>query len=191
MKLTISRLAAAATMLALASGAMAAGASEQQQAANTVSNAEAIASFDATTEKLWAALPLSFRHVLFTSDVNAYGSYTPRADGVFQPGETATIYVEPVGYGYATGADGETVSLSTAVEIRTPGGLILGSTDDFGKLVWTGKARSREVHGAISFDLPDLKPGTYELLLRITDEATGKDATAVLPFTVGEKPEEN
>ena len=91
-----------------------------------------------------------------------------------------------MGYGFATEGDGFRVTYGTGIEIRTPGGLILGKTDDFGKLTWTGRTKSHEVQAAVSVTLPALKPGDYLLLLTLTDEASAKSATTTLPFTIAE-----
>lgn len=182
MKLTISRLSVAAAIMVSTTAAFAA--EEAPEAINTVASAEAIVAYDAATDALWEKLPLSFRHVLFADEVTAYGRYTLRTNSTFDAGDTATIYVEPVGYGFSNAEDGNSVSLEIAIDIRTPGGLVLGRTEDFASLTWSGQARSREVHGAISLPLPELKAGAYEIMLQLSDEASGKIARAVLPFSI-------
>ena len=63
---------------------------------------------------------------------------------------------------------------------------MLGKTDDFGKVEWQGQSKDRSIDTAVSVALPQLKPGSYELLLTLTDAATTKSATATLPFTIAE-----
>ncbi|HVY19925.1 MAG TPA: hypothetical protein VHA70_07555 [Bauldia sp.] len=146
----------------------------------------AVAAFDAAAAAFFDAVPLTFRVATFADDVAGFGKYTPHA-GAYHAGETATVYLEPVGYGFTRDGDDFRVSYGTGLEIRTPGGLILGKTDDFGALTWTGRARSYEVQAAVSVTLPTaLKPGDYELLLTLKDEASSKSATATLPFTIAE-----
>jgi hypothetical protein len=146
----------------------------------------AVTAFDAATAAFFDAVPLTFRVATFADNVEGFGKYTPH-DGSYHAGQTATIYLEPVGYGFTRDGDGFRVGYGTALEIRTPGGLILGKTDDFGTLTWTGRARSYEVQAAVSVTLPTmLKPGDYELLLTLKDEASAKSATATLPFTIAE-----
>ncbi len=146
--------------------------------------AEALDAFDKASGAFWAASPLQFRTALFASSVQGFGQYVPRPDSVFHSGETATVYLEPVGYGFTGGATAVTVSFTTAIEIRTAGGLILAKADDFGNLDWHGRTRSYEVHAAVNVTLPQLKPGDYRLVLTLTDSATAKTATVTLPFSI-------
>ena len=168
-------------------GPVADNAAEAEQQAAAGNGAAAIGAFDAAVDAFWQAEPLTFRVARFADQISGFGMYTPRADGPFRAGDTVNIYLEPVGYGFAADGDGYRVSYGTGVEIRTPGGLILGKTDDFGKATWQGRAKSHEVHAAVSVTLPgELKPGDYELLLTLTDDASGKSATATFPFAIAE-----
>ena len=106
------------------------------------------------------------------------------ATAIFKPGERATIYLEPFGYGFAETGDGFEVALASDIEIRTPGGLILAKAADFGSLDWSGREKSREVHATIGIDLPQLKPGDYEIVLTLRDKTGPKTTTATLPFSV-------
>jgi hypothetical protein len=56
--------------------------------------------------------------------------------------------------------------------------------DDIGRVTWQGRVRSREIHTAVSVTLPELKPGSYKLVVKLTDAATGKSATTDLPFRI-------
>jgi len=147
----------------------------------------ALGKLDGAIDAFWTAAPLSFRRALFAApgSIKAYGRYQPR-EGIFQPRGTATIYIEPVGYGFTSAGDQNSIELLAGVEIRSPGGIVFAQAPDFGRLTWTGRARSRELHGDISFRLPDLKPGDYHLQVTLRDEATGKTATTILPFAIAE-----
>ncbi len=148
--------------------------------------AAALSAFDRATDAFWAASPLQFRVAVFAASVKGFGQYEPLADASFRSGDTATVYLEPVGYGFtATGAS-FAVALTTAIEIRTAGGILLAKTDDFGSLTWQGRARSHEVHAAVSVTLPTLKPGDYTLVLTLNDGATAKHASVTLPFSIVE-----
>jgi len=165
------------------------GATKAEQAIAGGDAAGAIAAFDGATDAFWNAMPLAFRVATFATGVSGFGQYTGVSDATFHAGDAVTIYLEPVGYGFlpADSGSGYSVRYRTAVEIRTPGGLILGKTDDFGTAEWTGEAKNHEVQAAVSLTLPTaLKPGSYLLLLTLTDAATQKQATATLPFTIAE-----
>jgi hypothetical protein len=169
-----------------AAGPVADNAARAENLLATGDAAGAAAAFDAAADAFAAASPLQFRVAMFADRVTGFGQYQPRADGPFHSADTATIYLEPVGYGFSSDGDQQQVSFSTALEIRTPGGLVLGKTDDFGKVEWQGRSKDRSIETTVSVALPQLKPGSYELLLTLTDEATAKSATATLPFTIAE-----
>ena len=147
---------------------------------------KALAELDGVVDAFWREMPLRFRTAIFAEagSVKAFGKYQPRQNA-FSSGETVTIYVEPVGYGFfVTGAKFD-IDLAAGVEIRSPGGIVFAEAPEFGRLEWTGRARSREVHGSISVSLPELKPGDYEIVVTLIDEATGKTARAELPLILG------
>lgn len=182
---------AAGATLALASAAQAGpiadNAADAETRAAAGDGAGAVAAFDAAADAFFDAAPLTFRVATFAADVTGFGKYTPLADAAFHAGGAVTVYLEPVGYGFTRDGDGYRVSYGTALEIRTPGGLVLGKTDDFGTLSWSGRGKSHEVQAVLNVTLPTaLKPGDYELLLTLKDEASAKSATATLPFTIAE-----
>ena len=146
--------------------------------------ADALAAFDKAADAFWGAMPFQIRTALFANSVAGFGRFEPRPDASYRSGDTATIYLEPVAYGFAGGSDQVTVSFTVGIEVRTPGGLTLAKADDIGRVEWQGRSRSREVHTAVNVTLPALKAGSYRLLVTLTDAATGKTATAELPFKV-------
>jgi hypothetical protein len=169
-----------------AAGPVADNAARAESLLATGDAAGAAAAFDAAADAFAAASPLQFRVALFADQVTGFGQYRPRPEGPFHSADTVTIYLEPIGYGFSSDGDQQRVSFSTAIEIRTPGGLVLGKTDDFGTVEWRGRSKDRSIDTAVSVALPQLKPGSYELLLTLTDAATTKSATATLPFTIAE-----
>jgi hypothetical protein len=183
-------LAAGGVAAALASSAFpasagpAADAAAEAEALLPTDPAGALAAFEKAAAAFWSASPLQLRKAIFAGEVTGFGQYAPRADSVFKPGERATIYIEPFGYGFTETGDAIDVALAADVEIRTPGGLILGKAADFAELAWTGREKSREVHATIAIDLPALKPGDYEMVLTLRDKASPKTTTATLPFSV-------
>jgi hypothetical protein len=195
MTLAISRLGAAvalATILAATAppGAFAGPAADKAAEAEALladgQTAEAIAAFEAAADEFWGALPFHLKTGLFADSVTAYGQYQARPAASFRNGETATIYIEPAGYGFTMAGGWYRVAFSTTMQIRTPGGLILGESDDFGRIDWRGRTKNREVPLTISVALPDLKPGDYELELGLTDDVTGEAESLTLPFAIVE-----
>jgi hypothetical protein len=181
--------ALAAPVTPAAAGPIADSATQAEQAIASGDAQTAITAFDAATDAFWNAIPLTFRVATFATGVSGFGQYTAVADATFHAGDGVTIYLEPVGYGFlpADSGSGYSVRYRTGLEIRTPGGLVLGKTDDFGTAEWTGQAKNHEVQASVSVTLPAaLKAGSYLLLLTLTDVATQKQATATLPFNIGE-----
>lgn len=146
----------------------------------------ALAAFDKATEAFWAALPLQLRVIAFADSVAGYGNYVPREDATFRNGDTLRIYFEPVGYGFAADGDDIRAEIAVDVEIRTPGGLILGKAADFARLAWSGKRPMHEVQATVETRLPFLKPGAYLLLVTLRDANSAKTRDVTLPFTVAE-----
>jgi hypothetical protein len=190
----LGRLAGAALagglMLAAATGAGAGPISDDASQAESLLGsgkaADALAAFDQATDAFWNAAPLLFRNILFVDSVSGYGRYQPHQGATYKAGETPAIYFEPVGYGFSNVDGNSRIGIKTGLEIRTPGGLILAKTDDFGELEWKGLAKSHEFYGSLSVALPALKPGNYELLLTITDEASSKSTVATLLFDIAD-----
>jgi hypothetical protein len=192
--MTIRRTGVVAAALALGTllmtGAALAGpiaddASQAEQLLAAGKAADALAAYDQASDAFWQASPLQFRTVLFADAVSGYGRYTAHQGTTFKAGDTPVIYFVPVGYGFGESGDGSRIAFSTGLEIRTPGGLILAKTDDFADLEWTGAAKTREFYGALTVTLPALKPGSYQLILTVTDTISKKTANTTLPFEIG------
>lgn len=137
--------------------------------------ATAFDAMDAAVDAFWRAAPLIIVDARFDPEDDS---------ATFAPAARVGIHLRPLGYGFDEIDGNFRISLDTDVEIRSPGGLILAKSEDFTKLEWTGPARNRAFTGRISIDMPDLKPGNYELRLTINDTATQKTANITLPFSV-------
>ncbi len=148
--------------------------------------ADALAAFDQATDAFWAASPLQFRVALFAASAKGFGQYEPLGTASFRSGDTATVYLEPVGYGFTSAGSTYAVAFTTGIEIRTAGGILLAKADDFVHIDWQGRTRSYQVPAIVNATLPALKPGDYTLLVTLTDAATAKQASVTLPFTIVE-----
>ena len=148
--------------------------------------AAALAAFDRAEAAFWEASPLQLRTIVFADKVDGYANYTPRPDATFHQNDTLKVYFEPVGLAFTPDGDGFRSALAADLQIRTPGGLILATSKDFGRLEWRGRSKLHEIQATIELPLPMLKPGDYQLLLTLRDEGSSKQTTATLPFTVVE-----
>jgi hypothetical protein len=175
-------------LLATANGASAGpvvdAAAQAESLLGTGKSAGALTAFDQVTDAAWAALPFQFRNILLVDQVSGYGRYQPHQGSTYKAGDTPVIYFEPVGYGFGDVDGLSRIGIRTGLEIRTPGGLVLAKTDDFGELEWKGLAKSHEFYGSLSVALPDLRPGNYELILTLTDETFGKTTATTLLFDI-------
>lgn len=145
---------------------------------------EAIRAFDASVEAFWKAAPLSFRKALFADDVKGYGEYVEHVGSTFAPRSELKIYAEPVGFGWRDVDGAEKIVFKTLIEIRNDKGLILAKSSEPAVLEKIGRSKSRDFHITVTFQLPDLKPGAYKLVMTVTDDATGKTAPIELPLTI-------
>jgi hypothetical protein len=148
--------------------------------------AEAQTAFDKAAAAFWIASPLQLRVVTFADEVKGFGNYTPHAGTSFKPGDTLLMYFEPIGYAFAPDGDIFKIVIVADVEIHTPGGLILAKSADFGRLEWSARSKTREVHATLKLPLPKLKPGDYQLLVTLRDQGSPKTAAVTLPFSIAE-----
>lgn len=171
---------AAVAVVALHSSAAAGEVADLASQAETLLEADepttAFDAMDAAVDAFWRAAPLIIEEARFDP--------APDSD-TFPPRSEVAIHLRPLGYGFLA-EDGENrIALDADLEIRTPGGLILAKSDGFGRLEWKGVGENRNFAGRISVAMPEtIKPGSYELRLTLTDAATQKDATVVLPFSI-------
>lgn len=177
--------------VALSAGAATAGAGEiADKAALAETLVErgypeaALAALDKSVAAFWAASPLQLRTIAFVDGVEGYGRYTPRGGTAFRNGDSLRLYFEPVGQTFAPDGDGVRAAIAVDIEIRTPGGLILGTAKDFATVEWAGRTPMHEVQATVETRLPFLKPGDYLLLLTLRDKNSDKSADVTLPFSV-------
>jgi hypothetical protein len=178
---------------ALAAGAATAGAGEIADKAALAEKlidrgypAAALAALDKAVAAFWEESPLQLRTIAFVDGVEGYGNYTPRDGTVFRNGDTLRLYFEPVGYAFAEDGAGVRAAIAIDVEIRTPGGLILATAENFATLEWKGLTPMREVQATIETKVPFLKAGEYLLLLTLRDTNSDKTADVTLPFSVAD-----
>ncbi|MEX0853511.1 MAG: hypothetical protein WD036_09565, partial [Bauldia sp.] len=115
MGLSIKRLAAAgfAAVAAIATvppadyaraGETSERAAEAERLLEAGAAAKALEAFDQAIDAFWRASPLQLRRAVFVDSVAGFGAYAPRREAKFHSGETVTVYLEPVGYGFVADA---------------------------------------------------------------------------------------
>jgi hypothetical protein len=144
----------------------------------------AFEALDAAVDGFWETAPLIIHDAAFAAEGGNRVTANRSAMRPLRSGERVTILLEPLGYRFAESDGSFQIALKTGIEIRSPGGLILAKTDDFGHLEWSGPVKNRSFTGRVGVELPKLKPGNYEIRLTLTDENSNNSATATLPFEV-------
>jgi hypothetical protein len=145
---------------------------------------EAVAALDDAVDAFWKAAPLTFKKAIFVDSAKGFGDYVPTATLHFAPGATVQVYAEPIGYGWSVAGNAYRIAFSTTVEIHDSKGLTITKAAAPTTLERLLKAKSREFQITFGFALPQIKPGDYTLVLKVTDAATAKTATLNLPFSV-------
>lgn len=144
----------------------------------------AFAALDSAIDAFWAAAPLTLANAYFTTADSGEASIPAPAAGPFVTGEPVSIYLQPLGYGFSESKGTFRIALTTGIEIRTPGGIIIAKTDDFGRLEWAGPVKNRSFTGRINIALPSLPSGDYQIVLTLTDQTSPKSASVTLPFEI-------
>jgi len=181
-------VAAAAAILSCVVAAQADQFTEKAtEAANILQTGQPKAAFealDAAVESFWTIAPLTIADAYFVSQGDGASKNARRSDAPFAAGERIAVHVAPLGYDFEADSGNFRIAMATDIEIRTPGGIILARSADFGRLEWSGPAKNRTFSGRVNIDLPTLRPGQYELFLTLTDQASGKAANVTLPFAI-------
>lgn len=135
----------------------------------------------------WSTNGLAFVVATFTQDGGtAYGQYTQRNGSIFQDDEVMSIYAEPVGYAF-TETDGVfAFDLTASYRLLNSSGQVLAEQENFAEFSGEGRSKQRELAAALSFQFSGLPAGKYELETRFKDEADGKEAGFILPFTIAD-----
>ena len=140
--------------------------------------------FDRAVELFWAEAPLSFRAATLVDSSEGYGRYVLR-DGVrYQPDDSLTAYLEPVGYGWTAIGDDFRIRFDLDLEITSEIAGTLLAEPGFAIVERLSQNRSREFQATIELTVPDLPTGRYQLRLTFSDAATGKSAAALFDLEI-------
>lgn len=145
---------------------------------------EALDALKEAEAALWEASPLAFRKVALVESYGGYGEYDERAETSFKPDEKATVYVEPVGFGYGGSPDQPSVDINVDFAIENDTGQIIAEGRDafkFSNAVWPNR---RELGIGLSFTVPYVRPGEYKAVFTVRDQNSQKTGTFEVPFTI-------
>ncbi|MBD8892956.1 hypothetical protein [Roseibium litorale] len=147
-------------------------------------SAELAGSYD-QLETAWTASPLAFTAAGFAEGpARGYGKYTPRESAVFAPGETMTVYVQPVGYGFNKTGSGYDYAMDASYRLITPSGQVLAAENKFAALAGSSRAEDRQAFTSLNFTFEGLPEGSYTLETTFADAIGGKTGVISLSFEV-------
>lgn len=133
----------------------------------------------------WQAAPLTLRRAVFAeSPAVGYGMYDERASNVFARGEPLLIYIQPEGYGWLEGPDGNTLGFTIDLRIGTQDGVAMLEQDDFMALETSSLEKPTDFFGNLTITLTGFPKGAFLLTLIINDIASDKTTSVELPFEV-------
>ena len=145
---------------------------------------------EAAYQAAWYALPLTFRKGMFVEGpATAFGSYVPREDNLFAPGEKIHLYVEPVGFSYQ--ARGRLNGVQLAFDLRLygeSGDELLFKQDRFGSFEYQGRAKVRELYMNMQIEVAGIPASNYVVGVTARDLVSGETSDEFrLPFTIAEQ----
>jgi hypothetical protein len=177
--------------LALAAGSAAAqdlSATAAQRLFEAKRYVESLERLQDAVETVSAAMPLTVRTAQLVEEARGYGSYTPRGSNVLKPDDTATLYVEPLGYGFRRNGESFEAELAGNVALKTAGGQILLAQKDFAHFPFSSRRRVREIYLTISYACRNLGPGDYVIVTTLRDLVSGKSADFETPIKIAGAP---
>ena len=182
MKFVWQNLAAAALLLAAVVPASAGPASDLAKSAEDMladgDHAGALEKMDDAYQAVWDAVPLGFRKtVVLSAGTDTFGQYEARSSNRFGLDEKVMLYVEPVGYGWETSADGYRSELVTDFLLSTPDGKILAGQKGFGTFPLVSAVRNREYFLSVTYTFRGVPPGEYVITTTVRDRVTGKEGS--------------
>ncbi|MBO3759996.1 hypothetical protein [Ciceribacter sp. L1K22] len=126
-----------------------------------------------------ATLPLTVSLAEFATDKPAaYGSYTPRPDTVFKPGEPLITYLELIGLTWETLPDKRyTSAFNVDLELIDYKGDTLAAQKKFGSFSFTGRFRNQEIYTHLTLDVTGAPAGDYKVRYTVND-TVGKRSTS-------------
>lgn len=187
MKISAAALSALLVVLgasAAAAGPVADAAARAETLQAEGKTSEALTALDEAVDAVWKAGPLAFRKIVVVDKAGRGGTYTERGAGPFQPDETLTVYVEPVGYGYGGSGSAPTVGFETGLTIYNGSGQVISEIADGFKLTAELAVNRREFGMTLPFAVPYVRPGDYVAKFAMRDLNSDKTGNFEVPFTI-------
>lgn len=137
------------------------------------------------------AATLPFEVGLFefvTEKPAAYGSYTPRPNADFRPGEPLITYVELIGLSWKKLKDSRyTAAFTVDLEVIDYKGDTLAAKKGFGSFAFTGRTRNQEIYTHLTLDVSGASPGDYHVRYTVNDTLGGRSTSFEQKFSIAKE----
>lgn len=136
-------------------------------------------------DKLWAAMPLRVKKVLFVEDEpQGYGLYTPRETINFPPQTPLNVYVELEGFAYTKVKEFYKLDLTLDFTLNTKAGQEVLRQENFNTIATVSRNPSKEFYAHVAFTFTGLAANDYSVTLQFRDKISGKTALQLLEFKI-------
>jgi hypothetical protein len=172
----IGKLAKALPLLALTAQLAMAQSAADTDNAQLDDALKALDAAEAAHQAAWDAVPLTIRKGIFVEGpATGFGSYVPREDTTFAPGEKLHLYLEPVGFAYRPQGRLNAVELAFDLAIYDESGKELFKQEGFSRYDYQGRAKVRELYVDVDVELTGFPPNNnYVIGLTARDLVSGE-----------------
>lgn len=146
---------------------------------------EALAKAEDAYFAVWSRLPLAFRETtLIEGAPGGPGRFEPRAGHAYAAGETISVYVEPIGFGWRR-VDGRwETDLAADFILATEAGRIIAGQKGFAAFRMTSPRRQPDPYLTIDYRFAGVPPGDYVLTTTMHDRVDGEAASFDQAITI-------
>ena len=119
---------------------------------------------------VWNRMPLTIKQAILVAEkAPSYGSAKTRPDNIYKSGDPVFIYVEPVGYRFASRGDGIDFKIACDLTLLSKDGKVLGGQRDFGQWTINCGEPMFEFFMNLTITLDNIPPGEYGLEITFRD----------------------
>jgi hypothetical protein len=112
---------------------------------------------------------------LIVEPASGFGVYNPRPDDRFKLGEPVQIYVEPIGFGYGSPAEGlYSIGFFVDLKVVNEAGEVLGDLQNLTELDMSSRHKNREFQANLTYNLEGVPTGRYVLVTTLRDKNSAK-----------------
>ena len=118
--------------------------------------------------------PADRRGIFVEGPATAFGSYFPREDNTFAPGERLHLYLEPVGFAYRPQGRLNVIQLAFDLAFYDESGKELFRQEGFSRFDYQGRTKVRELYLNMDVELTGVPPNNYIIGVTARDLVSGE-----------------